>query len=171
MPDAPAELGPRALQIVGAARELLEEEGADALTMRRLADRLGIKAPSLYKHFADKAALEARLITLFFTELAAALEAAPDFPGLAVAYRAYAMAHPHLYTLSTDRPLPRESLPPGLEERAAWPLVRVLDGDEIRARAAWAFAHGMVVLEIAGRFPPGADLDTTWRVGAAAFLR
>lgn len=29
----------------------------------------------------------------------------------------------------------------------------------------WAFAHGMVSLEIDSRFPPGADLDSAWRAG------
>jgi len=33
----------------------------------------------------------------------------------------------------------------------------------------WAFAHGMVSLEIDGRFPPQADLDEAWRAGLAAF--
>jgi AcrR family transcriptional regulator len=41
-------LSPRATEIVAAARELLEEEGPDALSMRRLAERLGIRAPSIY---------------------------------------------------------------------------------------------------------------------------
>lgn len=32
------------------------------------------------------------------------------------------------------------------------------------ARAAWAWAHGLVILEIAQRFPPDADLDAAWAV-------
>ncbi|WP_419994524.1 TetR/AcrR family transcriptional regulator [Streptomyces boninensis] len=169
-------LSPRARQIVGAARELLEQEGADALTMRRLADRIGVKAPSLYKHFPDKAAVEVELMALSFAELADALEAAEaaapgSLAALFAAYRGYALAHPGLYRLATAGPLPRESLPPGLEERAAAPLFRELALDEHTGRAAWAFAHGMVVLELDGRFPGGADLDEAWRVGAAAFTR
>ena len=50
---------PRAREIVAAARELLEAEGPEGLSMRRLADRLGIRAPSIYKHLPDKQALEA----------------------------------------------------------------------------------------------------------------
>lgn len=38
-----------------------------------------------------------------------------------------------------------------------------LNRDHTRARLAWAAAHGLVSLEIAGRFPPGADLDAAWR--------
>ncbi|GAA2087102.1 TetR/AcrR family transcriptional regulator [Streptomyces albiaxialis] len=165
---------PRAQQIVETARALLEEEGADALTMRRLADRLGIKAPSLYKHFPDKNAVETALISVLFEEMAEALEAAEarassdPLAELFVAYRTYALAHPHLYRLSTERPLPREALPEGLEERTAMPLVRACGGSEHLSRAVWAFAHGMVALEIHGRFPPDADLDKAWRTGLTA---
>jgi hypothetical protein len=86
---------------------------------------------------------------------------------LAVAYRRFALGHPHLYRLMTDRPLPREQLPAGVEDRAAAPLLRAV-GDPDRARAVWAFAHGMVALELAERFPPGADLDAAWRAGITA---
>ena len=47
----------RARQIIAAARTLLEAEGPEALTMRRLADSIGITAPSLYKHFPDKSSV------------------------------------------------------------------------------------------------------------------
>jgi hypothetical protein len=69
----------------------------------------------------------------------------------------------------TERPLPRELLVPGVEDRAALPLVEAVGGDVDAARAAWAFSHGMVVLELNGRFPPGADLDAAWRRGLDAF--
>ncbi|MFC4911125.1 TetR/AcrR family transcriptional regulator [Actinomadura gamaensis] len=164
----------RARQIVEAARELLEKEGADALTMRRIADRLGIRAPSLYKHFPDKQAVELELIAQGLQEQAEALMAATEdeqpLVALGAAYRAYALAHPHLYRLMTAGPLPRHLLPDGLEARAALPLVRIVP-DEHRARALWAFAHGMVILELDGRFPPDADLDGAWRVGLAAFAQ
>lgn len=160
----------RSRQIVEEALRLVEEGGAAALTMRALADRLGIRAPSLYKHFPDKGAVEAEVIALAMRDLARALEAAgDDLETMAKAYRGYALAHPHLYRLMSAGPLPRERLPEGLEERAALPVVRVMGGDRIRARAVWAFAHGMVMLELDGRFPPGADLEGAWRAGVAAF--
>jgi hypothetical protein len=68
----------------------------------------------------------------------------------------------------TDRPLPREQLPVGLEDRAAAPLLRAA-GNPTRARAVWAFAHGMVLLELSRRFPLGADLGPAWQEGIAAF--
>jgi AcrR family transcriptional regulator len=163
----------RAREVVAAARRLLEEEGAAALTMRRLADRLGIRAPSLYKHVPDKAALEAAIVATGLEEAAAAFEAAVDgatdpLAALAAAYRRFALTHPHLYRLVNSGPLPREQLPPGLEDRAAAPLLRVA-GTRARARALWAFAHGMVMLELDHRFPPDADLDAAWTAGITAF--
>ncbi|MET7299828.1 TetR/AcrR family transcriptional regulator [Embleya sp. NPDC005575] len=180
----------RAREIVGAARDLLEGEGPEAVSMRRIAERIGIKAPSLYKHFPDKSAVENALIAQGMAELAEALEAAEvsGAPGagegvgvadvvrgegavaaLAGAYRAYALAHPDLYRLMSGQPLDRAALPAGLEDRAAGPLVRAVGGDADAARAVWGFAHGMVVLELAGRFPPGADLSGAWAKGCGAF--
>jgi hypothetical protein len=85
-----------------------------------------------------------------------------------VAYRRYALAHPNLYRLATAGPLPRAELPEGLEDWAGEPFFLVT-GDPSRSQALWAFAHGMVVLELDGRFPAGSDLDHTWAEGAAAF--
>ncbi len=163
----------RAQEIVAAGRELLEAEGAEALTMRRVADALGIRAPSLYKHLPDKAALEAAIITEGFREAATAFEAATagaaDPTGALVkAFRAFATAHPHLYRLMTERPLPRERLPPGLEARTAAPLLQ-LAGSPARARAAWAFIHGMIILELNDRIPRDETTEDAWASGVAAF--
>ncbi len=170
----PRELTPRALEIVAAARALLTEQGRDALTMRAVAERIGIRAPSLYKHFEDKQALETALIAEGFAEQALSFErAATAVPperrlaALARAYRTFARAEPDLYRLMTDAPLRRDLLPEGLEARAARPLVEAT-GDGDLARAAFAFAHGMVTLELAGRFPPDADLDAAWQRGIDA---
>ena len=58
-------------------------------------------------------------------------------------------------------------MPKGLEGWTAQPLLRVAGGEH-GARAAWAFAHGMTILEVDGRFPAGADLDAAWEAGIAA---
>ena len=93
---------------------------------------------------------------------AEALESAQDdLARLAAAYRAWALANPQLYRLMTERPLPRDLLPEGLEARAAAPLLKAA-GDADLSRALWGFAHGMVTLELAGRFPPWAKVDRTW---------
>ena len=77
-PSAVVARSARAEEVVVAARRLLEEEGAEALTMRRLAEQVGIKAPSLYKHLPDKAALEAAIIATGLEEAAATFETAVD---------------------------------------------------------------------------------------------
>lgn len=60
---------------------------------------------------------------------------------------------------------PGDELPGGVEDAAAASLVIAVDGDMDRARALWAFAHGMITLELAQRFPPDADLDAVWTTG------
>jgi len=159
----------RRREILDLARELLADEGVEALTVGRIATRLGIRAPSLYKHVTGKREIEVGVIVDQLRELTRALEAAgpPTLPEIARAYRAFALANPHLYRLMTERPLPRGELPAGLEERAAGPILAAT-GDADLARAAWAFAHGMVQLELAGRFPEGADLDAAWSSGVTA---
>jgi AcrR family transcriptional regulator len=65
---------------------LLESEGADALTMRRLGQALGIRAPSIYKHLPGKQAVEVALIEVGLAELGEALHRAlsdPAAPGTA----------------------------------------------------------------------------------------
>ncbi|MFJ4656733.1 TetR/AcrR family transcriptional regulator [Nocardia sp. NPDC088792] len=171
MTESAETLTERQRQIATAARALLDEQGPAALTMRNVAEALGIKAPSLYKHVPDKTALENLVVIDAFTEIAAALEAAAPrgLPGIARAYRAWALAHPHLYRLMNYRPLQRDLLPAGLEDRSARPLAAAVGYDADRARALWAFAHGMVSLEIDGRFPDTADLDAAWRTGISEF--
>ena len=169
------ELSPRAREIVAVARQLLEEKGPAGLSMRRLADRVGIRASSIYKHLPDKQALEHAIVSTVFEELAdefeAALEHADPVGTMVAIYRRYAKDHPHLYRLMTEQPLQRDLLVPGVEERASLPA-RLLVGDDPDAgRAVWAFAHGMTILELNHRFPPGADIDAAWRAGFDAFRR
>ena len=74
-PPSTRPLSRRAADIVATARILLEKEGVDALTMRRLAGELGIRAPSLYKHLPGKEAIRVALIEVAFSEIGAALHA------------------------------------------------------------------------------------------------
>jgi AcrR family transcriptional regulator len=157
---------------VAAARRIIEEEGT--FTMRRLAAELGIQAPSLYKHFSTKHAVEVALIEQGLLEFGAALHKALSRGGrggvrrLLTTYRAAAVGNPALYRLATSGPLPRAELPPGLEDWAGEPFL-LATGDPWRAQALFSFAHGLVVLEIDDRLPPGSDLQRTWDAGAAAF--
>lgn len=155
---------------MAAARHLLETEGAEALTIRRLGAAVGIRGPSVYKHVPDKAAIQDALTLVGLTEQADALQDVPaTFAAVAGAYRRWALSHPHLHRLLHDRPLNRSQLPPGLEDRAAAPLVAACGGDPALARAAWATMKGLVDLELADRFPPDADLDAVYAAAARAY--
>ena len=70
----------------------------------------------------------------------------------------------------TERPLARDRLVGGRGgPRRAAAVVEAVAGDADTARALWAFAHGMTILELNGRFPAGADLDAAWVKGVEAF--
>ena len=71
-----AELSDRQREIVAAARGQLARDGVEALSLGAVAKALGIKTPSLYKHFASRAELEAAA----FAHGMVALEIAQRFP-------------------------------------------------------------------------------------------
>lgn len=173
-PAVPERSG-RVAEVVAAARAVIGRDGLEGLTMQSVAAQLRIKAPSLYKHVAGKRAIEVELVADALGEMGDALHRAVAHapPGrrtadLLAAYRAHAVADPDLYRLATRGDLPRADLPPGLEAWAGEPF-RLATGDPYRGQALWAFAHGMVVLEIDGRFADASHLDITWAEGAAAF--
>ena len=162
----------RRAQLVDAARHLLETEGPEAITIRRLGAAVGIRGPSIYKHFPDKATVEDALTLLGLAELADALQGVPPtFAEIAGAYRKWALSHPYMHQLLNNRPLNRSQLPTGLEDRAAAPLIVACDGDRDMARAAWATIKGLVDLELAQRFPPDADLEAVYAAAARAYAR
>jgi AcrR family transcriptional regulator len=160
----------RKAQLVAAARHLLETEGLEAVTIRRLGAALGMRGPSLYKHVPDKAAIEAAVAIEGLTELAETVRGVPaTFTDVSRAYRTWALAHPHLYRLLNTHPVDRSRVPPELEDRAAEPLIVATGGDLDLARAAWAMINGLIDLELARRFPPGTDVDAVYAAAARAF--
>lgn len=169
-------LSPRAQEIVAAAGDLLEREGSDALTMRRIGDALGIQAPSLYKHFANKAAVESALIDAGLLEIGDACHVVvrrPPAPSVIArllrTYRAWGIAHPNLYRLATTGRLDRAALTPGREEWAGTPFYIAAGEEPHLAQALWSFTHGTLILELDDRYVDGSDLDRTWAAGADAF--
>jgi AcrR family transcriptional regulator len=160
-------------EILEVAVTVLEEAGPEALTMRELADRMGIRAPSLYKHVRDKDDIVAGVQERALLDMGRHLSAVTGqgLVALAEAYRSWARAHPRLYEMATRRPLARERIAAGVEDAAAAPLLTAVGGDEHVARALWALAHGLVDLELSDRFPPEADLDATWRTALSRFER
>lgn len=155
-------LTPRAREVLDAARTVLERQGWGTLTMRLLADEMGIRAPSLYKHVASKDALRTQLVALALKEFGEAVRPVTTVARLVRSYRTVATANPQLYRLATSGRLDRSALPPGLEDWSGRPFLDAT-GDPHRAQALWAAVHGMVVLELDGRFPTGTAPEATWR--------
>jgi AcrR family transcriptional regulator len=166
-------LGSRAEEVLQAARELLEERGHDGLRMRLLADKLGIKAPTLYAHFRNKAAVENKLIAIGLVEqadaAAAALAGTPPEDAVEkmwAAYRGWALRNPALHLLIASRSLDRGDPAVIAAERPGADMVlRSARGDATAAIAFWAFAYGLIALELNERVPPGYDLDGVWSTG------
>ncbi|WP_328582689.1 TetR/AcrR family transcriptional regulator [Streptomyces sp. NBC_00370] len=94
--------------ILAATAELLDAEGGDerAVTLRAVARRAGIAAPSIYPHFHDKPALMLQVVRQAFAELSVRIRAALDRAGddprerlsaVCLAYLAFAHDHPERY--------------------------------------------------------------------------
>lgn len=171
----PRTRSPRVQELIAAAHDLLETEGYESLTMRQLAETVGIRAPSIYKHLDGKAAVALGLVEDGLFETGDALHRAVEDPGpdgpipsLLAGYRSAAGEHPNLYRLTTSSEFPRDSLLAGLEDWAGEPFY-LATGEPYLAQALWAFADGTTILELDGRFAVGSDLDETWQAGARAF--
>ena len=171
---APRARTARAAEIIDAARTLLEDRGPRGLTMRKLADTVGIQAASLYKHLPSRRALEVALVEHGLDEIGSALHGAlakstaDPIGALLDTYRSAGLANPQLYRLATSGSFPRGQLLEGLEAWAGEPFF-LAAGDPHLAQALWSFAHGTLLLELDGRFLDGSDLDRTWQAGAEAF--
>ena len=167
-----------AIELVDAAGRILAAEGAAALTLRRLAQTAGTSTMAVYTLFGDKQGLLAAMYREGYRRLGAAMAQAAagvNDPLEAMvrygrAYRAAALANPHLYDLMFGRPVPAFAPDEDAKETADAtfrPLVegvqRCLDagvfvGDDAERIAfhLWAVSHGMVSLELAGHLPADA---------------
>src|SRR3990172_5653341 len=93
-------------RILDAARELFAEQGVEAVSMRKIAEKIEYTATALYFHFRDKDALLRELCALDFLaftkrfmSLAKVQDPIERLRGLGEAYVAFAMKHPHHFRL------------------------------------------------------------------------
>jgi AcrR family transcriptional regulator len=180
MSPAPARTSTDA--IVVAARRILESGGLDSVTMRSVAEAVGVKGPSLYKRLPDRAALLRAISESVVDDLSRTLFRATetgdprsDLRAAAAAYRAFVRANPNgyrlLFTDVTDADPERSSLA-ALGE----PVVEAMTGlvgqsDALEAaRTFVAWAHGFVSMELAGGFRLGGDLDAAYAYGVESIL-
>jgi AcrR family transcriptional regulator len=160
-------------RIARAARRLLEREGSDAVSVRKVARAVGLSAMALYRHYPSRDALLARVVDDAFLELAAAW-AVPGAGGprsrLVASfsgYLRYALAHPNLFDYAFAAPRPgARRFPRDFRARRSPTLNLVADALEQGMReglfrradvwavamSLWAHSHGVVALHRARRF-------------------
>jgi AcrR family transcriptional regulator len=171
--------------IVDAARALLEEEGLDGVVMNGVAERVGVRGPSLYKHVADRSALIRAVGDNVTADLRATLDRAmstgdpaSDLRALAHAYRAFVHANPNGYGLLFAHLEPDLQPDPAAVADLGRPIVAAVArmiGDQgpgalEAGRTVAAWAHGFVSMELAGGFRLGGDLDAAYATGIDVIL-
>lgn len=158
--------------IVATARELAEQQGWDAVTTRRLAERIEYSQPVLYSHFRGKREIIGAVALEGATEMAATLRtatAAADGPrtratALARAYLDFAARNPAVYDamfqLDGGLAFAAEDTPEPLKDAFAALLetLGAVAGDGVHpalfTEVFWAALHGLATLTRAGRLPP-----------------
>ncbi|GAB2642030.1 TetR/AcrR family transcriptional regulator [Nocardia goodfellowii] len=154
-------------RIIDTARELAETSGWEAVTVRKLAERIEYSQPVLYSHFAGKSAIVSAVAEQGIIELTTALRAARESAGspeealgtVARAYLDFAADNPARYdamfVLHTDLqfgPDAPQSLRDAFGEIQAL-FVPFSDEPDLAAltEVAWSAMHGIATLERAGR--------------------
>lgn len=171
-------------KIVSAARRLVERHGPEGLSMQAVAQAVGIQAPSLYKRYADRAALlrEVRLAVAGSMErtvvrAATTGDTTDDLRAIARAQRSYAWRAPHLYALLFAAVEPSAAL--AVSDYAAMTAVileRMRVHGEPRhalegARLLVSFVHGFSSMETAGAFRLGGSTDEAFEFGLTRILQ
>lgn len=143
--------------------ELIATQGVATFSLRKLAARVGIKAPSIYAHFANKEVLLAAARQHAHAALRAALAAGPqEHPprqrllAAAMAYLQFAQDQPHLFALlMMETPSARNTLEeaPAPDSPYALLLARVRDflgaahpEADTLCFGLWSLVHGAAVL-------------------------
>jgi AcrR family transcriptional regulator len=160
-------------RIVAAGRDLLDAGGQQGLTMQNVAERVGVRAPSLYKHVGNRAALVAAVAEATIDDLVARLESTDgSLEGLARGYRQFAQSWPEGFRLMLSADAPPEALArvtaPVLH--ASRQLVGERDALEA-ARLVTAWATGFIEMELIGAFRLGGDVDRAFEYGLAGIRR
>jgi AcrR family transcriptional regulator len=163
--------------VVAAAAELADEIGFGAVTMGLLAQRLGIRSPSLYKHVTDLADLRHRVATLAMTEAGEAVRDALQgrsgrdaVTALLTAIQSYATAHPGRYAATTGARFtgPDDPLQPATTRfidsiSAALRSYGIREADMVHAiRTIRSTIHGFAALQAADGFQLAGDLSQTF---------
>lgn len=159
-------------EIVAAAASALEAGGVQSVTMQAVAERVGVRAPSLYKRVRDRDELLLLVAEDAAEDLTARLAASEStLPAYAHAFRAFAHARPEGFRLVFASPDAADAT-----ERAARPVLdacREIVGataalDAARLFTAWAV--GFLTMELLGAFRLGGDVDGAFAYGITRIL-
>jgi AcrR family transcriptional regulator len=170
---SPADVEAFRTRLCDVAEKLFAAHGPDGVTMREMADALGVSSMTPYRYFKDKDAILAAVRTRAFNRFAAAMESARETSKarLGNAYVEFALANPAAYRLMFDVSQPtfadypelvaamgraRLTMGGGLRELAA--AGRFKGDVELAAYVFWSTMHGAVMLELAGLLE-GSKLD------------
>src|SRR6266704_27451 len=162
--------------VVEGAVKLVDEEGIEQLTLGRLAERLGVRTPSLYNHVAGLPGLKHELMLYCLHDLLARIlhatvgkSRAEAIVALADAYRAYARETPGRYALTLQAPDPGDQEVQAIAQeivdvlRAVLAPYRLSEEETIHAiRSLRSIVHGFISLEVAGGFGMPVDLDASF---------
>jgi AcrR family transcriptional regulator len=177
-------------EIIAATKELLATATAADVSIRAVADAVGVTSPSIYLHFADKNELLGAVVSDVFTALdEAMLDAAVDaqspmerLRAYGMAYVLFALAHPEHYRIATMDPCPQPFVDEVLASSAFvhfnHTVTECMDagifatGDPLPITLdLWAAAHGVASLMIAKPFLPWGEVEeVTDRALCAAAL-
>lgn len=177
-------------EILAATADLLERTGnADAVSIRAVGKLVGVSAPSIYRHFADKDELIDAVVAQVFEDLDAAMRAAIDDPDahpivrlhhLGMAYVRFALDHPEQYRLATAPAETRGAVDQVLTSSAFQYMADavqdamtegLIDADDPTpiVLELWSAAHGIASLLLAKPYLPWGDpMAAAERVLAAA---
>jgi AcrR family transcriptional regulator len=168
-------------EILKMAVHLVEHGGADGLSLRAVAAELGVKAPSLYRYFPDKEALEVAVaeeilsvMLVEFRTASATSDTEIRFRRMADAYLRFARERFPLYAFVMQNRHPERY--GSRAGKAVWNLlleaasgVSGQPDDTPAAVATWAFLHGYTTLEHSGAFGASGPKGGLER-GLEAFL-
>lgn len=156
--------------ILAVALEVAEATGVAGLSMRAIAERLGVTAMALYRHVGDKQQLLDGLVERLLLTLPAPDPALPWRERLATmssAMRQTAQDHPRVFPLLLQRP----AVTPGAQRVRGWVYQALRDAGAAEEliprieRVLSTFVLGFAASEVAGRFTverQELDLDITW---------
>jgi AcrR family transcriptional regulator len=162
--------------IVVAACDLLETEGLAGLTMHAVAQRVGVRTPSLYKRVQSRDALIQLVAEATLTAVGERMAAGGSPVELANILRAIGHERPAAFQLVMTPGAGTPVADRAVAAAASEPLLRAaaeLAGAEHAleaARTVMAWATGFISMELNGTFQLGGDLDRAWDFGLRRIL-